>query len=1025
MLVTKLWLLVSCFAMSWAFEEFDALIKQDQKRQELRKNKVDPKLYDKMKNMHQHWYIGAVRGLLGAVGKELYQNLPSNFRQELAECLNAIKDEEDVAAGAKCVSRAFDLEESAKETVYTESGSFGILKQENKESTNGNSQEDLIQNSVHSSEEITKAFVQSNDNEAVQEENSSWLGMVVQNSSIDNKKRSMNRKVILPSKQKVSRIHRLNELAQLAYNRRRSPSKTAERMSASRANSRVAAKRRAEKEALRRHRRSPHRLAGASDDEQDTSVLKLNGMPNLFEHGVPATESPVLTMSRILTQIITKKSADQLDGNTWRKTNERLDHLKKQLSSVQNAQNADQTFVQRRLFDIVTDSGQGGVKSSVQAMKNAVLGEGKDDAAKLGGVPFLTDAFKLIKMLSENNVTQSVKLFSPRIAPIMKDQRKGSENLFSPSLLSLYRDDSPNNIASLPEILGHVGLSKEEQDKMMEMVMEMSGSMGIVNKILDNVDNPKNLLGLGQDILDATERIGDAWTGFQSSLSKEQHHEINHKGYSFMDKQQLETFYGKDGPFKSANAADMQEVDLSKATPEERKQALRATIKQIADELPPPSTNSSSPIRAKRALNNYFAGPFPSPRIILTPFAFAPTIDVPSIMGATILSPSVFSPFINNLQVLTPAILSPGIGNPYIISPYLLTPLILSPTVFIPYILSPFVFGPFILSPLVMAPFVLSPYVLSPNVLNPYALSPLVLSPNVLSPDVLSPTVLGGSVLSPTVLSPAVATEYFLDPLVLRGRLTKNTMASQLLFVAAMAVLATFALAAPGDNRTISNSITEPDAGLNSNQPTPKIHPLSQQYLGQWQLVSSENFDKYMEVIGVNPLARTFGNAAKPLLDIKFEDGRFKVMTEIHGFRTVTYDFVLNKEFDEVTPDGRIMKSIFRLRRDGKLIQFQKKISSHDKDSKFIRSVEGDKLIVICEAEGGVTAKRVYQKVPATPATTTPAPFTFPVITAGTLPPLPTGLPIFSLAPVPTGIPVAADGQVQPAAPGVAPFSTS
>lgn len=250
-------------------------------------------------------------------------------------------------------------------------------------------------------------------------------------------------------------------------------------------------------------------------------------------------------------------------------------------------------------------------------------------------------------------------------------------------------------------------------------------------------------------------------------------------------------------------------------------------------------------------------------------------------------------------------------------------------------------------------------------------------------------------------------------------------MASQLLFAAAMAVLATFALAAPGDNRTITNSITEPDAGSNSIQPTPKIHPLSQQYLGQWQLVSSENFDKYMEVIGVNPLARTFGNAAKPLLDIKFEDGRFKVMTEIHGFRTVTYDFVLNKEFDEVTPDGRIMKSIFRLRRDGKLIQFQKKISSHDKDSKFIRSVEGDKLIVICEAEGGVTAKRVYQKVPATPATTTPAPFTFPVITAGTLPPVPTGLPIFSFAPVPTGIPVAAGGQVQPAAPGVAPFSTS
>lgn len=77
--------------------------------------------------------------------------------------------------------------------------------------------------------------------------------------------------------------------------------------------------------------------------------------------------------------------------------------------------------------------------------------------------------------------------------------------------------------------------------------MEMSGSMGIVNKVLENLDNPKGLLGLGEDILKATESIGDAWTGFQSSLSKYQKHEMNSKGYSFMDKQQLEMFYGKDG----------------------------------------------------------------------------------------------------------------------------------------------------------------------------------------------------------------------------------------------------------------------------------------------------------------------------------------------------------------------------------------------------------------------------------------------------------------------------------------------
>uniref|UniRef100_A0A914VWI7 Queuosine 5'-phosphate N-glycosylase/hydrolase n=1 Tax=Plectus sambesii TaxID=2011161 RepID=A0A914VWI7_9BILA len=309
---------------------------------------------------------------------------------------------------------------------------------------------------------------------------------------------------------------------------------------------------------------------------------------------------------------------------------------------------------------------------------------------------------------------------------------------------------------------------------MMEMVMEMSGSMGILNNILDNIDNPKGLLGLSQDILDATERIGEAWTGFHSSLSKKQHLDMDIKGYSFMDKQQLEALYGKDGPFKHTNT-DIEEIDMSKATPEQRKLAMRTTIKQIAGELPPPSTDSSSKTRARRALDNYFAGPFPSPRVILSPYAFAPTVDVPSILGATILSPSLFSPFINSIKIIGVNALSPTIGSAFILSPYVLAPLILSPTLINPYILSPFVFGPFILSPLVMTPFVLSPYVFSPNIVTPYLMSPLILSPNVLCPDILSPTVLGGSVLSPTAMSPSIATTYYLEAEEQSGKMSRLT----------------------------------------------------------------------------------------------------------------------------------------------------------------------------------------------------------------------------------------------------------
>jgi hypothetical protein len=100
-------------------------------------------------------------------------------------------------------------------------------------------------------------------------------------------------------------------------------------------------------------------------------------------------------------------------------------------------------------------------------------------------------AFQLVRALSSNNISQSAKFLSPRIAPMFKQEAKGVEQLLSPSLFSLYRDDSPNNIASMPEILGAAGLSDKDQDTMLELMMEMSGARAIVDKLFDNIDNPK------------------------------------------------------------------------------------------------------------------------------------------------------------------------------------------------------------------------------------------------------------------------------------------------------------------------------------------------------------------------------------------------------------------------------------------------------------------------------------------------------------------------------------------------------
>jgi hypothetical protein len=153
-----------------------------------------------------------------------FSGLPPNYQQELSECLKAIKDEEDMAAAAKCISRAYDMEEIAKETVFTPSGSFGLLKQEKTESTNDNS---LGQNAVRqlntasssSSNEINAPsfrFAEMEGKETL-EENSPWVGMLRQNTA-DKNRSGTRRKLILP-KSSLTRIQRINDMGKIALNR--------------------------------------------------------------------------------------------------------------------------------------------------------------------------------------------------------------------------------------------------------------------------------------------------------------------------------------------------------------------------------------------------------------------------------------------------------------------------------------------------------------------------------------------------------------------------------------------------------------------------------------------------------------------------------------------------------------------------------------------------------------------------------------------------------------------------------------
>ncbi|KRX92408.1 Fatty acid-binding -like protein 6, partial [Trichinella pseudospiralis] len=135
---------------------------------------------------------------------------------------------------------------------------------------------------------------------------------------------------------------------------------------------------------------------------------------------------------------------------------------------------------------------------------------------------------------------------------------------------------------------------------------------------------------------------------------------------------------------------------------------------------------------------------------------------------------------------------------------------------------------------------------------------------------------------------------------------------------------------------------------------------MAEKFVGKYKFVSSENFDEFMKELGVNYLLRKIGNAVTPTVELSL-DGDVWTMRNISTFRTLEVSFRLGEEVDEVTPDGRNVKTTFTYE-NGELKQVQKATKAGEKDSIFIRRLEGDKLITTCIC-GNVTSIRILQRI--------------------------------------------------------------
>jgi hypothetical protein len=126
-------------------------------------------------------------------------------------------------------------------------------------------------------------------------------------------------------------------------------------------------------------------------------------------------------------------------------------------------------------------------------------------------------------------------------------------------------------------------------------------------------------------------------------------------------------------------------------------------------------------------------------------------------------------------------------------------------------------------------------------------------------------------------------------------------------------------------------------------------------FVGTWKMESSENFDSYMEAVGVGAAMAKIGSMSKPTVTISVDGDTWNMKSETL-FKNSKLQFQIGVEFDETTPDDRQMKTIFTLE-GNKLIQDQK----GEKPSVITREVNGDKMTVLCTA-GTVVATRIYSR---------------------------------------------------------------
>uniref|UniRef100_A0A8C9G5X2 Fatty acid-binding protein, intestinal n=1 Tax=Pavo cristatus TaxID=9049 RepID=A0A8C9G5X2_PAVCR len=127
---------------------------------------------------------------------------------------------------------------------------------------------------------------------------------------------------------------------------------------------------------------------------------------------------------------------------------------------------------------------------------------------------------------------------------------------------------------------------------------------------------------------------------------------------------------------------------------------------------------------------------------------------------------------------------------------------------------------------------------------------------------------------------------------------------------------------------------------------------------GTWKIEKNENYEKFMEAMGVNVMKRKLGAHDNLKLTIQ-QDGNKFLVKESSTFRNIDIEFTLGVSFEYSLADGTELSGSWNLEGNKLVGTFTRK--DNGKVLTAYREIVGSELIQTYVYEG-VEAKRIFKK---------------------------------------------------------------